>query len=130
MPSPRYWREVPARLRLEAGRCAACGKVDYPRRAVCSACRSRESEPLRLTCRGRVVTSTVVHVAPAELAMEAPYAVAVVETPEQARLMLQIVDCDPRDVRPGMEVELEFRRIRSEGRAGILCYGYKGVPAG
>jgi hypothetical protein len=27
-------------------------------------------------------------------------------------------------------VDLEFRLIRREGHGGILCYGYKGVPAG
>ena len=30
MPSPRYWREIPARYRLEGARCKSCGKVDYP----------------------------------------------------------------------------------------------------
>jgi len=75
-----------------------------------------------------VVTSTVIHVAPTELAMEAPYAMAIVETPEKARLMVQVVDCVPETVAPGTEVALEFRKIRREGRSGILCYGYKGVP--
>jgi ribosomal protein L25 (general stress protein Ctc) len=27
-----------------------------------------------------------------------------------------------------MEVALEFRRIRREGKSGILCYGHKAVP--
>jgi uncharacterized OB-fold protein len=53
---------------------------------------------------------------------------AVVETPEGARLMTQVVDCDPAMVAPGMEVALEFRLVRREGRSGILCYGHKAVP--
>ena len=28
-----------------------------------------------------------------------------------------------------MEVEFEFRKIRHEGSGGILCYGYKAIPA-
>jgi len=76
-----------------------------------------------------VVTATVVQVAPTEFQMEAPYAVAVIETPEGARLMAQVVDCDPATVGPGMEVALVFRRMRKEGHGGILCYGFKGVPA-
>jgi uncharacterized OB-fold protein len=130
MPSPRYWREVPSRFRLEAVRCAACGAVTYPSRMVCSKCRKKELEPLELSRKGTVVTSTVVHVAPSAFHMESPYAMAIVETPEKARLMLQIVDCDPGTVRPGMKVQFEFRRIRKEGSSGILCYGFKGVPAG
>ncbi len=129
MPSPRYWREIPTRYRLEAVRCRGCGKVVFPARRICPACRGRDWEKTHLSWQGSVVTSTVVQVAPTELAMEAPYAVAVVETPEGARLMAQVVDCDPSEVRPGMAVSLVFRRLRKEGHGGILCYGFKAVPA-
>ncbi len=129
MPSPRYWREIPARYRLEAVRCSKCGKVAFPARRVCPACRGREWEKLLLSWKGKVVTSTVVQVPPTEFQMEAPYAMALVETPEGARLMAQVVDCEPAAVRPGMEVSLVFRRLRKEGHSGILCYGFKAVPA-
>ncbi len=128
MPSPRYHREIPARYRLEAGRCKSCGKVSYPSRVVCPACRGTGFETVRLSHSGRVVTSTVIHVPPDEFLNEAPYAMAIVETPEGARFMTQVVDCDPSTVGPGMEVSLEFRLIRKEGQSGILCYGHKGVP--
>lgn len=85
-------------------------------------------EKVTLSAKGKVVTSTVIHVPPEDFLNEAPYAMAVVETPEGARLMTQVVDCDPSTVLPGMEVDLEFRLIRKEGRSGILCYGHKGVP--
>ena len=130
MPSPRYIREIPARYRLEASRCIGCGRVVYPGRKVCPSCGSRETETVRLSTKGTVVTSTVIHVPPDEFLNEAPYAMAVVETPEGARLMTQIVDCDPSSVLPGMMVDLEFRRVREERKSGILCYGHKGVPAG
>jgi len=130
MPSPRYWREIPNRYRLEAGRCSGCGKVVYPRRRICPSCRGEDWESLALTRKGKVVTSTVIYVPPGVFEMEAPYAMAIVETPEGARLMTQVVDCEPESVLPGMEVSLEFRRIRREGHSGILCYGHKAVPAG
>ena len=130
MPSPRYWREIPARYRLEGARCAACDHVVYPARRVCPACRGTGMQPVRLSPRGRVVTSTVIHVPPDDLVDEAPYAMALVQTPEGARLMVQVVDCDLALVRVGLEVDLEFRRIRREGHGGILCYGHKAVPAG
>ena len=128
MPSPRYHREIPARYRLEAGRCNGCGKVSYPPRMVCPSCRGRAFETIRLTPSGKVVTCTVIHVPPDEFLNEAPYAMAVVETPEGARFMTQVVDCDPASIEPGSEVALEFRLIRKEGQSGILCYGHKGVP--
>jgi len=104
--------------------------VVYPARRVCPACRGQEFETIRLALKGKVVTSTVIHVPPDEFLNEAPYAMAVVETPEGARFMTQVVDCDPGTVLPGLEVDLEFRLIRKEGKSGILCYGHKGVPAG
>jgi len=128
MPSPRYWREVPNRFRLEAARCEGCGKITFPARRICPSCRGDKFDKLVLSRKGKVVTSTVVHIAPQDFIMEAPYAVAVVETPEGARLMAQVVDCEPSTVAPGMEVSLEFRLIRKEGHHGILCYGHKAVP--
>lgn len=130
MPSPRYWREVPGRLRLETTRCTACGRTSYPAYRVCPSCGGSDLEPVTLSRTGTVVTSTVIHVPPDDLAFEAPYPMAIVETPEGARLTVQVTDCDPQAVAPGMRVALEFRRIRREGRAGILCYGFKAVPIG
>ena len=128
MPSPRYTREIPNRYRLEAARCKGCDKLVFPARRVCPGCRGTEFETMELSRGGKVVTSTVIHVPPNDFLMEAPYAMAVVETPEGARLMTQVVDCDPERVEPGMAVTLEFRRIRKEGKSGILCYGPKAVP--
>lgn len=128
MPSPRYTREIPSRYRLEACRCSGCGKLVFPARQVCPKCQGTEFTGAQLSRRGKVVTSTVIHVPPTDFQFQAPYAVAIVETPEGARLMAQVVDCDPAKVLPGMEVALEFRLVRKEGRAGILCYGHKGVP--
>ncbi|MEN8164235.1 MAG: OB-fold domain-containing protein [Acidobacteriota bacterium] len=84
---------------------------------------------MTLSKTGTIITSTVIHIAPDDFLFEAPYAIAVVETPEKARLMAQVVDCDPSSVGPGMDVSLEFRLIRKEARSGILCYGFKAVPA-
>lgn len=130
MPSPRYWREVPERFRLEASKCTACGKVMYPARSTCSACRCTEVEKTNLSRTGKVITHTVVRTPPDEFINAAPFAVAIVETPEKARLMVQVVDCDPESVVAGTEVTLEFRLIRKEGHGGILCYGHKAVPVG
>lgn len=129
MPSPRYWREIPVRYRLEGAQCKDCGKTVLPSRQICPSCRGDHMERKAMSRTAKVITSTVIHVGPAEFTMEVPYAMAVLETPEGARFMAQVVDCDPEEVLPGMEVALEFRKIRSEGHGGILCYGHKGVPS-
>ena len=63
MPSPRYWREIPSRYRLEATRCGDCGRVSYPPRpASARRVEAPRRETIELSHEGRVVTSTVVHV--------------------------------------------------------------------
>jgi uncharacterized OB-fold protein len=52
-----------------------------------------------------------------------------VELDGGGRITAQIADCPLDDVKIGQRVKVEFRRIQEDGQAGILCYGYKCVPA-
>ncbi len=126
--SARYWREIPQRYRLEAGKCKECGRVAFPPRLICSGCGSREFHTERLPDVGTVLTYTVIRVPPSQFADEAPYAVGIVELEGGVRITAQIVDCPLEAIQIGQRVKVEFRRIRQEGEAGILCYGYKCVP--
>ncbi|HEC83201.1 MAG TPA: Zn-ribbon domain-containing OB-fold protein [Firmicutes bacterium] len=126
--SARYWREIPQRYRLEAGRCTACGAVWFPPRLVCAQCGKREFETVNLPDRGTVKTFTVIRVPPSEFSDQAPYAIGIIELEGGVRLQCQIADCDPQELTIGMPVRIEFRKIKQEGEAGIICYGYKAVP--
>jgi uncharacterized OB-fold protein len=44
-------------------------------------------------------------------------------------LTAQVVDVPLEDIKVGMPVRIEFRKIQKDGHAGILMYGYKVVPA-
>ncbi|UCE20288.1 MAG: Zn-ribbon domain-containing OB-fold protein [Gemmatimonadota bacterium] len=123
----RYWREIPQRYRLEAGKCTRCGKTYFPPRLVC-ACGAREFEIVRLKDEGTLQTFTVIRVAPSQFVDEAPYAIGIVELNDGVRLTAQVVDCDVEHLEIGQKVKVEFRRIQTVGEAGILCYGYKCVP--
>jgi uncharacterized OB-fold protein len=127
--SARYWREIPQRYRLEAGKCTKCGKIHYPPRLICNECKGREFETTELPRDGKLLTYTVIHVAPPGLSDETPFAVGVVELENGVRLMSQIVDTDHDKMEAGMPLRLEFRLVRREGHSGILCYGHKAVPA-
>ena len=70
----------------------------------------------------------MIRVAPDEFTDLAPYAVALVTLENNVRVMCQLVDADPEEVEIGMPIKLEFRKIRSDGEAGVLFYGYKAVP--
>jgi uncharacterized OB-fold protein len=126
--SAKYWRGIPQRYRLEAAKCTACGLVSFPPRLVCQACGCREFETVKLAGTGKLLTHTVIRIGPSEFSDQTPYAMGIVELDGGVRLTGQIADVDFDDLEVGLPVRVEFRRIREEGEAGILCYGYKFVP--
>lgn len=128
MSAPGYVREVRQRHRLETAKCKHCRAISCPPRLVCKACRNREFETLQLEKTGRLMTFTVIHAAPSPFAHQAPYALGIIEMPPGARLISQIVDCDFRELKIGIQLHPEFRKVLEDGEAGIIEYGYKAVP--
>jgi len=128
MSSPKYWREMPQRFRFEAARNKKSGKVYFPPRLICPDSKSREFEMTHIKDKGTVETFTVIRVAPSQFTDQAPYAVAIVNVGDGVRILCQIADIEPHELKIGMPVRLEFRKIQQEGADGILCYGYKAVP--
>jgi uncharacterized OB-fold protein len=130
MPTPsRNWREIPQRYRLEAEKCGSCGAIAFPPRLICPDCGGRNFVPIRLAESGRLLTYTIIRVAPAGFEDQSPYALGIAELDDGAKLTAQVVDCDFAALKVGMRVRLEFRRISEDGPAGIIHYGYKFVPA-
>jgi uncharacterized OB-fold protein len=130
MPTPsRYWREIPQRYRFEAEKCRACGAVAFPPRPICPACGGRQFDPVRLAESGKLLTYTIIRVAPAGFEDQSPFALGIAELEDGVKLTAQVVDCDFAALKVGLRVRLEFRRISEDGPAGIIHYGYKFVPA-
>jgi uncharacterized OB-fold protein len=125
---PRYWRETKYRYRLVGEICAGCGKVLFPRSAVCPGCGSVDLEEVGLRGTGSVVTWTVVRNPPEGYEKYSPFVVALVELDDGVRLLSQVVDVEPDEVESGMRVEAAFRRVKEDGASGIIEYGYKFRP--
>jgi uncharacterized OB-fold protein len=124
------WREYPQKYRLEAAECTTCGKVNYPPRVICPECRGRSFNTVNLPRDGKILTYTVVRVPPAGFTDQSPLPIALVELTNGVRLMAQVGDiADPSELSIGMPVRLEFRRISSDGEAGVIFYGHKAVKA-
>jgi uncharacterized OB-fold protein len=129
MPTPsRYWREIPQRYRLEANRCKKCGQKFFPPRMVCPECKSQEMEETKIAQKGKLLTYTIIRVPPHQFVDQAPFTVGIAELDDGVKLTAQVVDCDFEDLKIGMRLRLEFRKVFQEGESGILCYGYKFVP--
>lgn len=129
MITARYHREIPRRYRLEAGKCETCGNIDFPPRLVCSKCKGRKFATIALNNEGKILTFTVVRVGSDKFSKETPFAVGIVELNDGVKVTAQIADVDPDELKIGQRVKLVFRRIQEDGKAGILCYGYKAVTA-
>lgn len=133
MSIARFWRETPRRYNLAGSRCMECGSVYFPPRSVCPTCpqhrRSIERmAPHQLSGRGEVVSYTVVHEAARGFEMQVPYVLALVKTVEGPVLTGQVVDVAPAEVGIGLKVRATFRKLREEGKAGVIHYGYKFTP--
>ena len=128
MFSARNWREYPQRYRMEAVRFKKSGKTYFPPRQVDPTNGDTEFEKVVLPETGKVMTYTIIRVAPAMWGDMSPYAIAVVEMTDGTRVMGQMTDVDVEEVKIGMEVRAEFRRVQTEGSHGVLSYGYKFVP--
>ncbi len=64
---------------LSMVRCAACGRVDTPRRAVCSGCLASRLESIAIPGNGVVASFTTIRRAPTQFRDRAPYDVVVVD---------------------------------------------------
>lgn len=124
--SPRYTREIPQRFRLEAQK-FDCGYVSLPRRYICPVSGKCESEKITLSGFGKILSYTIIYIAADQFKYQTPYAVAIIESDEGARLTAFVADCNFDDLKIGARVELVFRKISEEGEAGIINYGYKAV---
>ena len=128
MIAPRIWREMPQRYRYEASQCAQCGKIFFPPRLICSSCKSKKFKMIELNRNGELLTYTIIRVPPSQFKDESPYAMGIVELEGGGRINTQIVDCDFDQIKVGMKLRIEFRKIQAEGEAGVIGYGYKCVP--
>lgn len=134
MTVARFWRETPRRYNLGGNRCIACSTVYFPPRAVCPTCQKHrhslgKMEAFTLTGDGEVFSFTTVHEAADGFEMEVPYVLALIKTWEGPLLTGQLVDVTPEEVHVGMKVRAVFRKLREDGPAGVIHYGYKFGPA-
>ena len=88
---------------LQGRRCVECAKLSVEDGSPCPFCGSQGGSTLALSGRGRLLSWTVIRVAPGRYAAEAPYAVGLLELEEGLRLTARL-DADPERLAPGQAV--------------------------
>ena len=107
-----FWAGVSAgELRFQ--RCDDCGTARFPWLPGCNACGSAQWSAEVASGAGTVYSSVVVH-HPLPAAFERPYAVALVELAEGVRMVSNVIDVEPAQVRIGLPVQLAFERCDEE----------------
>jgi 3-hydroxy-3-methylglutaryl CoA synthase len=119
-----HFREREDEIAFKAQKCGACGALQFPAQRVCESCYAKDDfEFVRLSDKiGAVVTFTFDFFFPTP---DPPTIVSITDI-DGARVHLQLVNITAEEVRPGMPVEFEFRRIHQVG--GRPNYYWKGVP--
>ncbi len=100
---------------LRVPKCAKCGRLSYPPRAMCPDCQSFDFEWAPVSGRGTIYSYVVTHQAihPA-LVGHTPLATVEVELEEGPRITSNLVDVPPDAIEIGMAVEVVFEKINDE----------------
>jgi uncharacterized OB-fold protein len=110
-----YWQAA-LEGRLVQTRCTGCGTFVHPPQPVCFSCQGTAFEWQELPGTGRIYSYTVVrHPLHPRLAEVVPYVSAVIELDGTqgagARVLANVTDCDPEQVRIGDRVRVWFDRV-------------------
>jgi uncharacterized OB-fold protein len=108
-----FWFEGARAGKLLIQRCASCGQLRHPPRPMCKACRSLAWDTVEASGRGSVHSYVVNH-HPRVPAFDYPLLVALVDLEEGTRLVSNLVDVEPADVKVGMGVVATFVRFDDE----------------
>jgi uncharacterized OB-fold protein len=116
-PAPEslpYWQAA-REHRLTLPRCSSCERFWFPPSRTCPHCLSPELEFQDVSGRGKVYSFVTFHrVYHPAFENEVPYVVALVELEEGPRLLTNILDVAPQDVRCDMPVEVVFDDLDAE----------------
>ena len=121
------WRERNWATRLHGSKCKSCGLITFPIQRVCYNCQAKDNyEEVRLSDkRGKVFTFSLDNLAGRSDDPLIPQTVIESDL-ENTRIYCVMTDCDPKEIKIGMPVEMTFRRFY-EG-AGMYIYFWKCRP--
>jgi 3-hydroxy-3-methylglutaryl CoA synthase len=125
-PAPQaQWRENKNVFRLRGTKCNHCGTPQYPPQRVCVVCRTKDDFEYYSFVDKKAKIYTFSHDFIMQTA-DPPVTVAMVDFEGGGRMMCDVTDRNPEQVKVGMPVEMTFRRLYYVG--GIYNYWWKARP--
>ena len=94
--------------------CNSCNEYQFYPRGICSNCWTTDIKWVHSTGRGKVWTYTITYQNRTPgFAEDVPYVLALVELDEGVKMFTNIIECDPKEVKIGMDVEVTFVRANN-----------------
>ncbi|RJS87931.1 Zn-ribbon domain-containing OB-fold protein [Candidatus Bathyarchaeota archaeon] len=111
--------------KIMAAQCKGCGAKFLPPRPICSNCYSKDLKWIQLKPYGKLITYTIIHVAPKRFQQLAPYAYGIIELEDGLRLPGMIKDVKHDEIKIGMELKVFFEPVVSEDWPNWPAYYFK-----
>jgi uncharacterized OB-fold protein len=94
--------------KLMGGKCKKCGKTHFPPRPLCDECLSKEFEWTPIPTKGKLLTYTIIHIAPAQFQAMAPYAIGIIRFNNGLKIPGMIKDVALNEIKIGMPLSIVF----------------------
>jgi uncharacterized protein len=94
--------------KLMAGKCLKCDKIHLPPRPLCDNCFSKNFKWVSVSGKGKLLTYTVINIAPAQFQAFTPYAVGIVQLENGVKIPGMIHGLKQEQLKIGMELTLDF----------------------
>jgi len=94
--------------KLMAGKCLKCGKIHLPPRPLCDNCYSQDFDWINVSGKGKLLTYTVISIAPQQFQALTPYAVGIVQLENGLKIPGMIQNATQVQLKIGMELTLDF----------------------
>ncbi|MEM4658517.1 MAG: OB-fold domain-containing protein [Candidatus Methanosuratincola sp.] len=112
-------------VRLVGGHCRDCGYYTFPKYLACPKCFSDNIEDKPLSPVGKLHAYTIVRRSMPEYPV--PYGLALVDFPENVRVMAQVAPEHMEGIKTGMDMGVTIGPIR-KGKDGKVIKSYKFYP--
>jgi uncharacterized OB-fold protein len=100
--------------KLMAGKCKKCGKIHLPPRPLCDNCYAQDFEWKEISGKGKLLTITIIHVAPPKFQALAPYTVGIVELENGLKLPGMVSGVAELNLKVGLELTIDFKTCAAD----------------
>jgi uncharacterized OB-fold protein len=113
--------------RLMAAKCTECGTELLPPKPMCTQCLSTNLKWIEVNGNVKLLTYTIIHIAPEQFQDMTPYIIGIVEFENGLRLPGMIRGLKPETTTVGMDLKIDFEETVSSEWHAWSRYFFKPV---